>query len=838
MSMSTPSPLGLPRDAPATIVPLIPRRSPVGPPSPLTPLVGREHELAAARALVREEGARLLTLTGPGGIGKTRLAVEIAADLRDDFPDGIAWVPLAEVRDAAAVVPAILAALGLASADVRDPLADLVRALRETRLLLLLDNLEQVVAAATDVSDLLASCPGVTVLATSRTRLRIRGERAIPLAPLGLRNPGESPSMDWPSPSDAVRLFADRAREVDPDFALTPVTVPLAEEICRRLDGLPLAIELAAARLNLLALPTLLARLEHRLPLLTGGARDAPARQRTLRDAIAWSHHLLSPDEQTLFRRLAVFAGGFTLEAAEAVAGHGVVEPRSREEGPPPSSTPRLHDSSAPLDRLAALVDGHLVSHQPEAPGGPRYALLETIREYAGEQLAASGEAEAVRRRHAAFFLDVAERHEILPLLPFDDRQLDRLEAERANLRAALTWFEAAGDVAGLRQLVAAVGYFWWLGGHLHEGLPWLQRAMAVGDRVAAERPDIVPRIAVPYGAMVSAGAPAFDEAERVLADALVRCRDAADRRGVVTVLILLGFVANLRGDFDRAVPLLEEAVTVAGSLADPRQAAALTGSALANLGDAVRFQGRLPQAAAHCAQALRLHREIGYDLGVVHDSVDLGLVARDGANWSEAAERFREGLRLATPSGERRYIVVALEGIATVLAATDRVDAAARLFGAAERLRETTGVTQEFPADRAANERARTAVRATLGESAFAAARAAGRALSPEQAVAEALAGPPPLEASAGSAGRASQTNDAPPAALSPRELDVVRLLAAGQTDREIGAALFISTRTVEGHVARILEKLGVRTRTAAAAAAIAAGLADASNPTDPPRA
>ncbi|HYO31134.1 MAG TPA: NB-ARC domain-containing protein, partial [Thermomicrobiales bacterium] len=731
-------------------------------------------------ALVREEGVRLLTLTGPGGIGKTRLAVEIAAELRDDFPDGVAWVPLAEVRDAAAVVPAILAALGIASADVRDPLADLVRALRETRRLLLLDNVEQVVAAAADVAELLASCPGITVLATSRTRLRLRGEHAIPLAPLGFRIPGDSPSMDRSSPSDAVQLFADRAREVDPDFALTPATEPIVEEICRRLDGLPLAIELAAARLNLLAPRTLLARLERRLPLLTGGARDAPARQRTLRDAIAWSHHLLFPEEQTLFRRLAVFAGGFPLEAAEWVTGDGVWVAGAED---PDSTLATRNPEPATLDLLAALVEGHLVLSQPEAPGGPRYTLLETIREYAGEQLAASGEAEAVRRRHAAFFLEVAERHEILPLQPFDDRQLNRLEAERANLRSALAWFEAASDFAGLRRLVAAVGYFWWLGGHLHEGLPWLQRAIAVGDRVADERPDIAPRIAVPYGAIVSAGTPASNEAERVLADALVRCRDVADARGVATVLILLGFVANLRGDFDRAVPLLEEAVSVAGSMADPRQATALSGSALANLGDAVRFQGKLPQAAAHCGEALRLHRAIGYDLGVVHDVVDLGLVARDGADWPEAAERFREGLRLATPSGERRYIVVALEGIATVLAATDRAEAAARLFGAAERMRETTGVTQDFPADQAANERARATVQATLGEPAFAATRAAGRARSLEQAVNEALAEPPPETPTAGAARQGPRPGGGRPGALSPRELDVVRLLAAGRT-------------------------------------------------------
>jgi non-specific serine/threonine protein kinase len=789
--------------------------------------------MAEALALVREEGTRLLTLTGPGGIGKTRLAVEIAADLHDDFPGGVAWVPLAEVRDAAAVVPSILAALGIGQGTLRDPLADLVRALRESRLLLLLDNVEQVIAAAVDVADLLASCPGVTVLATSRTRLRIRGERVIPLAPLGLQTWRETPPAERPPASDAVRLFVDRARAVDPTFVLTAATEPQAEAICRRLDGLPLAIELAAARLNLLALPTLLARLERRLPLLTGGTRDAPARQRTLRDAIGWSHHLLSAEEQILFRRLAVFAGGFTLEAAEWLAGDGLSVAGTNDPDPSPATR---HPLPATLDLLAALVEGHLVSHKPEAPGGPRYALLETIREYAAEQLVASGEEDAVRHRHAAFILDLAERHELVPFQPFDGPRLDRLEAERANLRAALGWFEVSGDVVGLRRLVAAAGYFWWIGGHLHEGLPWLERAMAAGLRAAAagEAPAVLPKIALPYGAIASSGGHGFDNAERVLTDGLDRYRAIGDTSGVATMLVVLGFVDNLRGDFERAVPRFEEAVTLARTLVDPRQVTALTGVALTNLGDALRFQGRLQEAASHCGEALRLHRAIGYDLGVVHDIVDLGLVARDGGEWAEAADRFREGLRLTTPAGEPRYIVVALEGMATVLAATGRAGAAARLFGAAERLRETTGITQDFPADRDANESARAAAQAALGDAAFAADLAAGRALSPEEAVTEALAGPPRPPDSSGATGRSADASSALPGTLSPRELDVIRLLAAGKTDREIGAALFISTRTVEGHVARILEKLGVRTRTAAASVALAAGLVEAPGPTN----
>jgi len=372
----------------------------------------------------------------------------------------------------------------------------------------------------------------------------------------------------------------------------------------------------------------------------------------------------------------------------------------------------------------------------------------------------------------------------------------------------------------------------------LHEGLPWFERALGADDRAAAagESPDVLPRLAVPYGAIVATAGRAFDAAERVLTAAHLRSRALGDPRGVATILIVHGFVDNLRGDFGRAVPRFEEAASLARTLEDPRQAAALTGSALTNLGDAVRFQGRLQEAAAHCGEALRLLREIGYDIGVVHVLVDLGLVARDAGDWSEAADRFREGLRFATPTGEPRYIVVALEGMATVFAATARAAAAAHLFGAAERLREATGVTQDFPADRAANERARAAVRAALGNPAFAAAWAAGRALSPEHAVAEALAESPRSPDPGGASGRRAEASDVLPGALSPRELDVVRLLAAGKTDREIGAALFISPRTVEGHVARILEKLGVRTRTAAAAAAIAAGLVDP-EPPDPPR-
>jgi predicted ATPase/DNA-binding CsgD family transcriptional regulator len=804
--MSTMAVPGPGRERPAPLIPLVRRPWFATPPSPLTPLIGREAELATALALVRRPGVRLVSLTGPGGIGKTRLALALAQAASEEFPDGVVWVPLATVRQREAVLPAIARALGTGDATSPSAAEAIRTAVRDDRILVVLDNVEQVVDAAPDLAALLSACPSLTLLVTSRARLRVSGEQVLPVPPLSLA---------------AARLFAERASAVDQTFALTAETAPLVEEICRRLDGLPLAIELAAARVTHLALPALLARLDRRLPLLTGGGRDVPERQRTMRDAVAWSHDLLAPDEQRLFRRLSVFPGGFTLEAAEAVGPESEAGGGGGAVGESPTAPPP-HRPSA-LDLVASLVEKSLVRYEPTAAGGPRYVLLETIREYAAERLADSGEEDLARHAFAAHALRVVEQNEVIASVPFQAEQLARLEAERVNLRATLSWLEGHGPTADFLRLVAALGWSWWVRGDVREGRIWLERALTRAATVPAAPAAQLAKVWLASG-FLSLSASDYSRAGRELGEGLALLRALGDTHGLVQTLIGLGGAANYRGEHDRATVYLEEALTLARSLADERLSAVAVGNVLANLGVAAHGQRRLVQAAACHEEALRLKREVGSAFTVIHSLGDLGDLALDLGDVARAATCYREALTLAWSYGHTRVLAETIEDMASVLAATGQAERAGRLFGAGARLRQVTGSTDRTPVEQAAYERAMTAVRAALGADASAAAWETGLALPVDRAVEAALADVGP-----GESVPAGVT-------LSPRERDVLRLLVAGLTDRQIGEALFIGERTVESHVGRIYAKLGVRTRAAATATALAAGLVDP--PTRPPSA
>ena len=426
------------------------------------PLVGRESEVATVTALCRDPSARLVTLTGPGGVGKTRLALQVAADLRTEFGSGVAFVPLAAIRDSALVLPAVAQALGVREIPGRPPDDALAVALRGRRMLLVLDNFEQVVSAAPAVGRLLAACPELRILATSRVPLRLSSEQRYLVPPLATPDSAPDQAADALADNPALRLFVRRARQVRPDLTLTPEITAAAASICRRLDGLPLAIELAAARIVVLPPPALLARLERALPVLSGGARDQPERLRTMREAIAWSYELLPSAAQALFRQLAVFAGGFTLEAATAVS--------------------QAEDDTevALFDGVAGLVEASLLRSEVGLGGEPRFSMLETIREYGVERLAASSEEQLTQERHAAWVLTFAEGAE--PELFRADQQSwwRRLEAERPNIRAALDWFEQTGDAERALRLAGALTTFNYMLGHFEEGQEWLRRALAV----------------------------------------------------------------------------------------------------------------------------------------------------------------------------------------------------------------------------------------------------------------------------------------------------------------------------------------------------------------------
>jgi predicted ATPase/DNA-binding CsgD family transcriptional regulator len=766
--------------------------SPNNLPLELSSFVGREKELAEVGRQL--EGNRLLTLTGSGGCGKTRLALATATDLVERFEDGVWLVELAPLVDPSLVPQAVASALGLREQPGRSPAEALSRYLGSRNVMLVLDNCEHLVEACAALAEaLLRFCPRLRVLATSREALDITGEVAWPVPPLSLPDVRRLSDVESLPRYESARLFLERAAAVRPAFALTEQNAQAVAQICYRLDGIPLAIELAAARVKVLSVEEISERLEDSFELLASGGRTAMPRQRTLHATMDWSHDLLPDEERTLFRRLSVFAGGFNLQAAQAVcSGDGL-------------------DRDRVPEVLWHLVDKSLMVAR-EQDGEARYRLLETVRQYGREKLDDPEEEAELGRRHASFYVVLAEEADQGLSGPEQERWLILLEAEHDNLRAALTWsLGEGGDISLGVRLAAALGGFWSTRGYLSEGRRWLEEtASRSGPKATQARAK-----ALNGAGWVAMLQDEYEAAGPLIEEGLTLNRELGDKEGIASSLVILGSAAMMgRRDDVPVVALLEEARKLRPELEDQRTVARMV--LLESM--VMLEQNDRERMVALNEESLALFRERKYAYGVVMCLTNLGLVTLAEGDYEKATALLSEDLRLARDLNHKLYIQYCLTGLAGVDASQGRPVRAARLWGAAEGMSETYG-GHIMLADRSIIDyegRLATA-RSRLNEVAWTAAWGEGRAMGPDQAIEYALEqeqAPGPAEP------------EIYRAELSAREVEVLRLVAQGMSNAEVAEKLFLSSRTVNWHLTSIYRKLGSHSRTEAARIAVEHGL------------
>jgi predicted ATPase/DNA-binding CsgD family transcriptional regulator len=744
-------------------------------PVPRTSFVGREREVGLVQALLRRSDVRLVTLTGPGGVGKTRTAIHAATST----PHTARFVDLADVQQPALVLPTIAATLGVR--PDRRPALDVLRAvLRDGDYLLVLDNFEQVLPAASALADLLDGCPNVKLLATSRAVLRIPGEHVVDIRPFSLppsRSPGSAAhAIDF----DACRLFVDRAQALCPEFALTSANARSIVSICQRLDGLPLAIELAASWVPVLSPSALLAQLEFRLALPSGGSLGTPQRQRSLRDTIAWSYGLLSAPSQTLFRRIAVFNGGCSLDAVKEICRDG---------------------SLNVLQELRALVENSLVRRTDHPDGDSRYTLLETVREFGVERLQQSDEADIIHRRHAEYFLALAERAEARLNTGEREVWLDRLESEQGNLHGALEWAIEQEDAETAAGLAGSLLPFWQFRFYSSVGRDCVRRALALGKDVSAP----VMRKAVYCAGTLAYMHGEHAEAERLFADALVRYREADDPGMTGRVELALGRLAWDDGDLDTARGWFDSAKLRFERCGDEVGLA----HSLHGLGLVAFKDGDHAQAEAFLRDALRMWQSLGFSWELAQCIPGhLADVARAAGNLTEAMILYQECLSLNWDRQDLENVSWSLAGLAHIAAADGLVEQAVRLMGLADHFEELTGAPLTPHIHRDHDLAVRMLIE-SVGAERFATIQASVRNAEPAVEIGAALA-----------LTRCETAKNAPAPAglgLTQREQDVLRMMASGKSNQEIADALFVSLGTVKVHATHILAKLGVKSRSAA---------------------